>query len=62
MTTYRAYRVDRRNRIVNGQWLEAPNDAQAKEQAEELCEEGAPAIELWQATRLVDEIDCEDSD
>jgi hypothetical protein len=62
MTSYRAYRVDRRNRIVNGQWLDAPNDAEAKDQAEELCEEGAPKIELWQAARLVDEIDCEDPD
>jgi len=62
MTTYRAYRVDRRNHIVNGQWLEASDDAEAKEQAEELCEEGAPTIELWQAARLVDEIDCEDAD
>jgi hypothetical protein len=62
MTTYRAYRVDRRRHILNGQWLEAPNDAEAKEQAGELCEEGAPTIELWQAARLVDEIDCADED
>jgi hypothetical protein len=60
MPTYRAYRIDRRNRIVNGQWLEASNDAEAKDQAEELCDEGAPTIELWQATRKVDAIDCED--
>ena len=59
MTTYRAYRVDRRHRIVNGQWLEAPDDAAAIDQAETLCEEGVPTIELWQASRLVDEIDCE---
>ncbi len=59
MTTYRAYRLDERRHILNGQWLEADNDAAAVEQAEELCEEGAPSIELWQATRLVDEIDCE---
>jgi len=58
MTTYRAYRLDERRHILNGQWLEAPNDAAAVDQAEELCEEGAPTIELWQATRLVDEIDC----
>ena len=62
MTTYRAYRVDRRNRIVDGQWLDAPNDAAAKDQAEELCDDGAPTVELWQAARLVDEIDCEDPD
>jgi hypothetical protein len=59
MTTYRAYRLDERRHILNGQWLEAPSDEAAVDRAEELCEEGAPTIELWQATRLVDEIDCE---
>ena len=59
MTTYRAYRLDERRHILNGQWLEAPNDDDAVDQAEELCEDGVPTIELWQATRLVDEIDCE---
>lgn len=62
MATYRAYRVDSRRHIKSAQWLEAPNDAAAKDQAEELCEEGAPTIELWQSTRLVDEIDCDDED
>ena len=62
MTTYRAYRIDGHRRIINGQWLEAPNDAAAAEQAGELCEEGAPVIELWQSTRLVEEIDCADED
>jgi hypothetical protein len=60
MTTYRAYRVDSQHRILNGQWLEAPDDAAAVDQAEELCEEGAPTVELWQAKRLVEKIDCED--
>jgi hypothetical protein len=60
MTTYRAYRLDRRYRIKSGEWIEAPNDAQAQAQAVELCEEGAPTVELWQAARLVDEIDCEE--
>ncbi|HZZ30773.1 MAG TPA: hypothetical protein VFE10_02180 [Phenylobacterium sp.] len=60
MATYRAYRLDERRRILNGQWIEAPDDADAVDQAEELCEEGAPSIELWQSTRLVDEIDCDD--
>jgi hypothetical protein len=60
MTSYRAYRVDRHRRIKSAQWLEAPDDAAAAEQAEEMCEEGAPVIELWQSTRLVEEIDCEE--
>ncbi|HEX2815865.1 MAG TPA: hypothetical protein VHN39_05705 [Phenylobacterium sp.] len=62
MATYRAYRLDNRRRILDGQWLDAPNDAAAVDQAEELCDDGAPTIELWQSTRLVEEIDCEDDD
>jgi len=62
MATYRAYRVDNRRHIKSAEWLDAPSDAAAKDQAEELCEEGAPTIELWQAARLVDEIDCADED
>jgi hypothetical protein len=61
MTTYRAYRVDERRRILSASWVEAPNDAVAKEKAaEDLCDDGIPAVELWQATRLVDEIECDD--
>jgi hypothetical protein len=60
MATYRAYRVDSRRHIQSAEWLEAPTDKAAAEQAAELCEEGAPTIELWQSTRLVDQIDCDD--
>lgn len=62
MTAYRAYRLDKRRRIYAGTWLEAPDDAAAREQASELCDEESPAVELWQSARLVDEIDCEDED
>ena len=62
MSTYRAYRVDRSNRIKSAEWLDAPDDAAAAEQAQEMCEDGAPTIELWQSTRLVEEIDCEDEE
>ena len=62
MATYRAYHVDRNRRFTGARWLEAPTDEVAIAEAEALCEEGAPTIELWQATRLVDEIDCEDDD
>ncbi|HEY2356096.1 MAG TPA: hypothetical protein VGH86_01495 [Phenylobacterium sp.] len=60
MTTYRAYRVDDHRRIKSAEWLDAPNDNAAVEQAEELCEEGAPTIEVWQSTRLVDAIECDE--
>ncbi|HEY8005038.1 MAG TPA: hypothetical protein VIE16_12460 [Phenylobacterium sp.] len=62
MTTYRAYRVDERRRFTSAEWLEAPNDEAAVEQASDLCDEDAPTIEVWQAARLVDEIDCADDD
>jgi hypothetical protein len=63
MPSYRAYRLDKARRILTAQWIEAPNDEAAKVEAkDDLCEDGVPAVELWQATRLVDEIDCEDED
>lgn len=62
MTTYRAYRLDARRHIQSGEWLEAPSDSAAKEQAADLCDEGTPLVELWQAARLVDEIECGDED
>ena len=63
MTTYRAYQVDQRRRILSATWVEAASDELAKAKAaEDLCEEDIPAVELWQATRLVDEITCEDDE
>jgi hypothetical protein len=61
MPTYRAYRVDHRRHIQAAAWIDAPDDAAAKSDAkDELCDDGAPAVELWQGTRLVDEIDCDE--
>lgn len=61
MPTYRAYQVDERRRILSATWVEAASDEQARAKAAaDLCEEDIPAVELWQATRLVDEISCDD--
>lgn len=61
MPTYRAYRLDERRRIITAQWIEASDDAAATSEArEDLCEDGTPAVELWNGTRLVDEIECDD--
>ena len=61
MASYRAYRLDNRHRILSGEWLDADTDAEAKAQAIELCEEGGSAgVELWESTRVVDEIECPD--
>jgi hypothetical protein len=60
MPTYRAYKLDRARHIKSAEWIEAPNDLAAKDQAQDLCDEEAPTIEVWQQARRVDEIDCED--
>jgi hypothetical protein len=63
MPSYRAYQVDASKRILSATWVEAANDEQAKAKAAaELCEEDIPTVELWQATRLVDEIACGNED
>jgi hypothetical protein len=62
MPTYRTYRLDRRRHIRSGDWVEARNDNDAVSQAEELCDEETPIVEVWEATRLVEEIDCGDVD
>ena len=61
MPTYRAYRLDDRRHIRSADWLEAPSDAAAKAAAEELCDPETPVVELWQATRKVEDIECEES-
>jgi hypothetical protein len=63
MPNYRAYQVDGHKRILSATWVDAANDEEARAKAvSELCEDDIPAIELWQATRLVDELDCGDED
>jgi hypothetical protein len=60
MSTYRAYRIDERRRIRSAEWLEAPDDAAAKEKASDMCDDDSAGVELWQSKRLVDEIECPD--
>jgi hypothetical protein len=61
MPTYRAYRLDERRRILTADWIEAPDDtAAASEARDDLCEDDVPAVEIWQGTRLVDEISCDE--
>lgn len=58
MTAYRAYRLDERHRIKSGDWIDATNDADARAQAAELCDDGVTSIELWHAQQKIDEIEC----
>lgn len=62
MAIYRAFRLDKTGEIKSGVWVHAHNDAAAKAQAEALCEDGAPVVEIWRGERLIDEIDCDDGE
>ena len=62
MPTYRAYRLDDRRHIRSAEWVEAATDQAAIAEAEALCGPETPKVELWQATRKVEEIDCDDAD
>ena len=58
MPTFRAYLLDKRGRIVWGDWLEAADLAEAKEKAGQLCREGAPTVEIWEGPRHLADLDC----
>ena len=59
MSSYRVYWLDHKNRITRGEWIEADDDDDAHRRAVELCQEGdADRIQVWQAARPVDDVDC----
>lgn len=63
MPSYRAYRLDDARRIITADWIEADDDDEARAEAQEnLCNDGIPAVELWEATRFVDEIECDEGE
>ncbi len=60
MQTYRVYWLGQDGRIKRGDWMEAESDADAHRRALELCDHHTETIQVWQATRPVDEIHCHD--
>jgi hypothetical protein len=60
MPTYRAYRLDADREFRSGVWIEARNDADAVNKAEELCDPDTPFVEVRKVDRVVDEIECEE--
>jgi hypothetical protein len=50
---YRVYKLDPAGRIMSGAWIEADSEPEARDQAQALCDEASPMVELWQgATKL----------
>ena len=57
---YRVYELDPAGHIMRGDWIEADSDHQAQTHARKLCGRGAACIELWQGTRRLAVLPCEE--
>lgn len=58
MASYRAYKIDSRGRIVQGEWIEAESEAAARGEAHALCDDETPTVELWQGARQIAVLSC----
>lgn len=57
---YRVYKLDPAGRIIAGEWIEAPNDLEARAAAHALCDASTPSVELWQGARRIAILPCHD--
>ena len=54
MPSYRLYRLDGAGKIANAEWVEAPNDDDARSDARVLA--AGSSFELWEKNRLVERV------
>ncbi|HEY2177484.1 MAG TPA: hypothetical protein VGH15_02785 [Caulobacteraceae bacterium] len=59
MPTYRAYLLNERGKITWGEWIEAEDQTDAEAKAHALCSSGTPTVELWQGSRRLAELPCD---
>jgi hypothetical protein len=57
---YRIYRLNRLDRIVSADWIEADTDHQALSVARSLCGAGAESVEVWQLQSRIGLVSCDD--
>jgi hypothetical protein len=57
---YRVYKLNAAGRIVRGEWIEAENDDAARVLAHGFCDAATPTVELWQGSRRLAILPCED--
>lgn len=57
---YRVYKLDPAGHIVSGEWIEAESEPEARDQAQALCGDGVPSVELWQGTHKLAVLPCSD--
>jgi hypothetical protein len=60
MPVFRAYTVNAAGKITWGDWIEAHTVEDARRKAHQLCDSGHPTVELWEGTRKLADIACED--
>jgi hypothetical protein len=58
LPSYRLYRLDGAGKITNAEWLEAPNDDDARSDARVLA--AGTSFELWENNRLVERFHPQD--
>lgn len=59
MPTYRAYVLHPNGKIAWGEWIDAASQQDAEAEAQRLCDGGHPTVELWQGTKRLAELGCE---
>jgi hypothetical protein len=57
---FRVYKLSPAGRITSAEWIEAPDEAQARAKAHALCDQATPAVELWQGANRLAVLPCED--
>jgi hypothetical protein len=62
MKSYRVYWLNRSRRIIKGDWIQALDDEDARRKASALCNEETKSVEVWDASRPVELIDCHPDD
>jgi hypothetical protein len=58
MKPYRVYWLNRRRKILKGEWIDAHDDEDARRQAAGLCDEETASVEVWERARQVGEVEC----
>jgi hypothetical protein len=58
---YRVYKLNPAGRIVTGEWIQAADDDAAKAAAHDLCDEATPTVEVWQGSRRLGVLPCDES-
>jgi len=60
MGNYLAYQLDDRDKVIGSSAIEAKSDGEARDQAVVQCCQESPTLELWEGSRMVGRVSCDD--